>query len=74
MNTDIFKGQWTQFKGELKRQWGQFTDDDLLQIQGDYEKFVGKVQERYGDQKPAVVDWADSWFKTAEAEEHTSTR
>ena len=36
MNTDTFKGQWTQFKGELKRQWGQFTDDDLLQIQGDY--------------------------------------
>ena len=74
MNTDTFKGQWTQFKGELKRQWGQFTDDDLLQIQGDYEKFVGKVQERYGDQKTAIVSWADNWFKTATAEEHTSTR
>ena len=74
MNTDTFKGQWTQFKGELKRQWGQFTDDDLLQIQGDYEKFVGKVQERYGDQKAAIVNWADNWFKTAKAEEHTSTR
>jgi uncharacterized protein YjbJ (UPF0337 family) len=74
MNTDTFKGQWTQFKGELKRQWGQFTDDDLLQIQGDYEKFVGKVQERYGDQKAAIVNWADNWFKTAKAEEHTSSR
>jgi len=74
MNTDTFKGQWTQFKGELKRQWGQFTDDDLLQIQGDYEKFVGKVQERYGDQKTAIVNWADNWFQTGKADEHTSTR
>ena len=29
MNTDTFQGQWSQFKGELKREWGKFTDDDL---------------------------------------------
>jgi uncharacterized protein YjbJ (UPF0337 family) len=44
MNTDQFKGRWAQFKGELKRQWGDFTDDDLLQIEGDYQKFQGKLQ------------------------------
>ncbi|UVT22554.1 MAG: CsbD family protein [Nitrospira sp.] len=38
-------------KGELKRQWGKFTDDDLMQIEGNYAKFKGKVQERYGDRK-----------------------
>ena len=33
MNRDQCKrGQWSQFKGELKRQWGKFTDDDLMQI------------------------------------------
>ena len=31
MNKDTFQGKWTQFKGELKRQWGKFTDDDLTQ-------------------------------------------
>ena len=34
MNKDTFQGKWTQFKGELKRQWGKFTDDDLMQIEG----------------------------------------
>jgi uncharacterized protein YjbJ (UPF0337 family) len=38
MNKDQFKW-WIQFKGELKKQWGKFTDDDLLQIEGDYQKF-----------------------------------
>ena len=51
MNADQLKGKWMQFKGELKKQYGKFTDDDLTQIEGNYDKFVGKAQERYGDQK-----------------------
>ncbi len=61
MNRDTFKGQWNQFKGELKRQWGKFTDDDLLPIEGDYDKFVGKVQERYADRKDDIMNWLDRW-------------
>lgn len=28
---------------------------------GDYEKFLGKVQERYGDKKEEILKWADQW-------------
>jgi hypothetical protein len=38
-----------QFKDELKQQYGKFTDDDLRRIGGNYEKFIGKAQERYGE-------------------------
>jgi uncharacterized protein YjbJ (UPF0337 family) len=61
MNADTFQGKWNQFKGELKRQWGKFTDDDLTQIEGNYDKFKGKVQERYGDRKDELETWADKW-------------
>lgn len=61
MNSDQFKGKWVQFKGEVKKQWGKFTDDDLTQIEGDYDKFVGRIQERYGDKKEEVMRWADDW-------------
>ena len=44
MNADHFKGKWNQFKGELKKKWGDFTDDDLLKIEGDYDPFKGTVQ------------------------------
>ena len=46
MNADQLKGKWLQFKGDLKQQWGKFTEDDLQQIAGNYDTFVGKVQER----------------------------
>lgn len=68
MNRDQFKGRWTQFKGELKKQWGQFTDDDLLQIEGDYQKFQGTLQARYGDKKEEVSRWAEQWFERQEAQ------
>lgn len=48
MNKDILKGKWLQVKGDVRHWWGKITDDDVDQIQGDAEKFIGKLQERYG--------------------------
>ena len=70
MNADQLKGKWMRFKGELKQEWGKFTDDDLQQIEGNYDRFVGKVQERYGDKKSKLMKWADAWYeKTPKATE-----
>ena len=48
MNEDIIKGKWKQVKGEVQKQWGKLTNDDLDVIEGDSKKLVGKIQERYG--------------------------
>jgi uncharacterized protein YjbJ (UPF0337 family) len=65
MNSDQFKGKWMQFKGELKKQWGKFTDDDLKQIEGNYDKFTGKLQERYGNRRKEVNKWVEEWHQRA---------
>ena len=51
VNQDQLQGKWKQFKGELKQKWGDFTDDDLLAIEGSVDKLEGKIQERYGDRR-----------------------
>ncbi len=48
MNNDIIEGKWKQVSGALKANWGKLTDDDLQEIDGDLEKFQGKMQEKYG--------------------------
>jgi len=63
MNNAQFKGSWKQFKGELKKQWGQFTDNDLLEAEGDFDKFLGVVQKRYGDRKEEVERWVRDWHE-----------
>ena len=69
MDSDTFKGGWHQFKGELKKQWGKLTDDDLMEADGNYEKFMGIVQKRYGDAKDDVRDWTDDWYSRREQDE-----
>jgi uncharacterized protein YjbJ (UPF0337 family) len=63
MNPDQFKGLWGQFKGELKQRWGKFTDDDLMLIEGDYDKFIGSLQFRYGERKEDVRRWVEQWYE-----------
>jgi uncharacterized protein YjbJ (UPF0337 family) len=51
MNKDTMAGNWEQVKGEAKRKWAKFTDNDLLLLKGDRQKFLGKIQEAYGKSK-----------------------
>lgn len=67
LNEDQLKGKWKQFKGELKKKWGNFTDDDILYIEGSRDKLEGKIQERYGDRKDEVRKWIDEWFEQNKA-------
>lgn len=48
MNWDSIKGDWKQFKGKVKTQWGKLTDDDLDVIAGKREELAGKIQSTYG--------------------------
>ncbi|KXX66433.1 CsbD family protein [Marichromatium gracile] len=48
MNWNEVKGKWTEMKGQVKARWADLTDDDLLAIEGERDKLVGKIQERYG--------------------------
>ena len=68
MNAEQLKGKWMQFKGALKTQYAKFTDDDLKHIEGNYDKFVGKVQERYGEKKDELMKWADQWHQKSKSE------
>lgn len=71
INQDQFKGNWKQFKGELKQKWGKFTDDDLLYIEGSHDKYEGRLQERYGDRKEEVKQWTEEWFEKHDFEKDT---
>src|ERR1700677_2762655 len=51
MNWDTVKGEWKQFKGKVKEQWGKLTDDDLNRIQGRRDQLAGAIEKRYGIEK-----------------------
>ena len=75
MIADQLKGKWMKFKGDLKQKWAKFTDDPVQQTEGSYDKIIGKLQERYGDncvslvrerygeKKEELMKWADHWHQ-----------
>ena len=63
MNKDEVSGNWKQFKGKVKEQWGKLTDDDMTVIEGKRDQLVGKVQERYGYAKDQAEKEVKDWEK-----------
>jgi uncharacterized protein YjbJ (UPF0337 family) len=61
MDSNIFKGKWKQLKGEAQKQWGKLTDDDLDVVDGEREKLVGKLQEKYGYSKDKAETEYNNW-------------
>lgn len=62
MNWDRVEGNWKQFTGDIKKQWGKLTDDDLTAIGGEREKLMGKLQERYGIAKDEAYQKIDEFL------------
>lgn len=61
MNREQIEGQWLQLKGEVKKQWGELTDDDLDVIDGEWDKLVGRLAERYGIAKEEAEEQVREW-------------
>jgi uncharacterized protein YjbJ (UPF0337 family) len=55
MNKDIFKGKWQEFKGKIKQQWGEISDDELSKLKGNIEELSGLIQKKYGYTKDRVL-------------------
>ncbi len=64
MYWDQVEGKWKQMKGSVMEKWGKLTDDDLDQIAGMRDQFVGKLQERYHESaRRRSAEGADEWLK-----------
>ena len=48
MNWDEIAGNWKQFVGKARKQWGKLTDSDWEMIAGQRDQLIGKIQEAYG--------------------------
>ena len=68
MNWDQVEGKWKQLRGGIKEHFGKLTDDDLQVISGSRDKFVGKLQERYGIARDEAQRKADEWLNHAASE------
>jgi uncharacterized protein YjbJ (UPF0337 family) len=41
MGWDEIESSWNELKGDVKRQWGKLTDEDIELIKGKYAELLG---------------------------------
>jgi uncharacterized protein YjbJ (UPF0337 family) len=64
MNWDRVEGNWKQFKGKVKEQWGKLTDDDLDVIAGKRDQLLGRIQQRHGVAKDEAERQIDTFERS----------
>lgn len=61
MDRDLFEKQWFQIRDTIKERWNKLTDEDIRQINGRYDQFVAKLQQRYGYTREEIDDEFRKW-------------
>lgn len=62
MDWDRISGGWKEFRGKVKEQWGNLTDDDLDKVEGKREQLEGQIQAKYGYAKDKARQEVDTWL------------
>jgi uncharacterized protein YjbJ (UPF0337 family) len=48
MTGNLLRNHWMEICGDCRAYWGKLTDDDLQQINGQFDRFVATLRARYG--------------------------
>lgn len=54
-NREEIQGNWTEFKGRLKQQYGDLTDDDLTYEEGKEDEMWGRLEKKLGKAKKEIL-------------------
>lgn len=69
MDWNIVEGKWKELKGQVRKQWGKLTDDELEEIGGKKDILVGKLQQKYGYASDEAHRRVDEWAKQIDAKQ-----
>lgn len=62
MSNTVLKGKWHELKGDAKNKWGKLTNDEVDQVDGNVERLIGLVQQKYGKARDAAEKEVNDWI------------
>lgn len=65
MNKDTIEGNWKEFRGKVKEQWGKLSDDRLAEIDGKRDQLIGEIQQAYGVSRDEAEKQVNDFEKSA---------
>lgn len=69
MNKDIAQGKWRQLVGRVKEEWGDLTDDEIMEAEGKRDRMIGLLQEKYGYTREKAEEAYDDFTDNLDADD-----
>ncbi len=69
MNESVISGKWKEIKGEIKKTWGNLTDDEIDQAQGNVESLAGTIQKKFGLAKEEASERLNKIFRKFDSDD-----
>jgi len=54
VNQQVLQGNWNEIKGKIRRKWGQLTNDDVQNFDGNVDRLVGLIERKTGEGRESV--------------------
>ncbi len=61
-NTDL-EGQWDEVRDKIHARWDKITEEDVDQINGNHDRFINLLEERYGIAKDEAEDQLQRYLR-----------
>lgn len=58
---DQISSRWKRLSRDIKKQWGELTDAEVVQVNGRREILAEKIQEKYGIAQEEAQQQIDEW-------------
>src|SRR6266852_1105263 len=54
VNQQVLQGNWNELKGKIRSKWGQLTNDDLQNFDGNVDRLIGVIQRKTGEGRESI--------------------
>ena len=54
VNQQVLQGNWNEIKGKIRSKWGQLTNDDVQNFDGNVDRLMGLIQRKTGEGRESV--------------------
>lgn len=61
ISQQTLQGNWDEIKGLLRSKWGELTDDDVTEFNGNVEQLLGTIQRKTGEARESVEQFFEQF-------------
>jgi uncharacterized protein YjbJ (UPF0337 family) len=60
---EMFAKKWPEIQAKMKQQWPEMSDDEVIQLQGNYDMLHDLLQKKYGYDKDKAKHEVNGFMK-----------